>query len=234
MTQPIVLHVARPYSSVDEYLAHEGWTLDARSILLLDQPELPRDTVVTFDLTLSDGSRPIRAEGRVLGMLEPADGRPGGLRVRFKRYGASTKALIERAVQLANGGSPDFSPEPPSAVNATELGSAPATGSAPAAAPVPFPPSPSAPRASEHPVAAEADAASAASPVTATATGGFQPVPVTVAPVSSPNVPAALAALRARPAYREPFAETPDREVLLEKLRQRGQNEEATTRFQRE
>ena len=222
MTQPIVLHVARPYASVDEYLAEEGWTLDARSIVLVDQPELPRETIITFDLTLADGSRPIRAEGRVLGMQEPADGRPGGLRVRFKRYGASTKALIERAVQLTQGGSPDFSPEPPSAVNTSELGSGP-EGSAPAAAPPPFAPSRSAPASADTPVA----------PAGA-ATGGFQPVPVTVPPVSSPNVPAALAALRARPAYGEPFPEVPDREVLLEKLRQRGLNEEATTRFRRD
>lgn len=228
MTSPIVLHVARPYPSLDEYLAHEAWTLDARSILLLDQPELPRDTIVAFDLTLADGSRPIRAEGRVLGMVEPADGRPGGLRVRFRRYGASTKALIERAVQLTHGGSPEFSPEPPSAVNASELGSAP--GSAPMAAPVPFAPSPSAPHASEHPVTAGPPATTPSGP----AMGGFQPVPVTVPPVSSPNVPAALAALRARAAYREPLPATPDREVLLEKLRQRGHPEEQTTRYQRD
>lgn len=227
MTQPIVLHVARPYASVDEYLAQEGWTLDARSIVLVDQPPLPRDTIITFDLTLADGSRPIRAEGRVLGMLDPADGRPGGLRVRFKRYGASTKALIERAVQLAQGGSPEFSPEPPSAVTAAELGSAPTVGSSPAAAPAPFAPSPSAPHAADEPAAVAAEGAPPAP---------FQPVPVTVPPVSSPNVAAALEALRARPAYREPFLPVAEaeREALLEKLRQRGQTEDVTTRFQKD
>jgi hypothetical protein len=230
MSEPIVLHVARPYRSVDEYLAHEAWTLDPRWIVLVDQPELPRDTVVAFDLTLADGSRPIRAEGRVLGMEDPADGRPGGLRVRFKRYGASTKALIERAAQLGQGGTAEFSPEPPSAVTASELGSRPSEGSAPAAAPPPFAPSPSAPQAAAEPVSPPADTG-APEPL---ATGGFQPVPVTVPPVSSPNVPAALAALRARAGYREPVPEVPDRDFLLEKLRQRGQNEDVTTRYQRD
>jgi hypothetical protein len=230
MSEPIVLHVARPYRSVDEYLAHEAWTLDPRWIVLVDQPPLPRDTIVAFDLTLADGSRPIRAEGRVLGIAEPDDGRPGGLRVRFKRYGASTKALIERAMQLGQGGSGDFSPEPPSAVTASELGSGPAAALPPAVGPPLFAPSPSAPHAAEEPATAPPHAVAPE----AAATGGFQPVPVTVPPVSSPNVPAALAALRARAAYREPCPEVPDREVLLEKLRQRGLNEDVTTRFQRE
>lgn len=225
MTQPIVLHVARPYASVDEYLAQEGWTLDARSIVLIDQPPLPRDTIITFDLTLADGSRPIRAEGRVLGMLDPADGRPGGLRVRFKRYGASTKALIERAALLTQGGAPEFAPEPASAVTAAELGSGPAVGSSPVAA-APFAPSPSAPHAAEEPAAV-----APAAPV-----APFQPVPGTVPPVSSPNVAAALEQLRARPAYREPFLPVAEaeREALLEKLRQRGQPEDVTTRFQKD
>jgi hypothetical protein len=67
-------------------------------MLLIDQPPLPFDTAVVFDVTLENGQKPIRAEGRVVGHLEPDGDRPGGLRVRFRRFGAATKAFIDRAV----------------------------------------------------------------------------------------------------------------------------------------
>src|SRR5690349_18258740 len=79
-------------------------------MLLIDEQELPADTMLTFAVTLGDGSRPIKAEARVIGSVAASDGRPGGLRVRFKRYGAPTKAFIERAMALvasgAGGGQP--------------------------------------------------------------------------------------------------------------------------------
>jgi hypothetical protein len=101
---PVVVHVVRPYDSEQEYLNAEAWTIDARSMLLIDAEPLPADTPVLFDISLGDGAKPIRAEGRVTGTVAPNDGRPGGLRVRFKRFGAATKAFIERAVRLKSGG----------------------------------------------------------------------------------------------------------------------------------
>jgi hypothetical protein len=96
---PIVVHVVRPYGSELEYLAAEAWSIDARSMLLIAADELPTDTTVLFDVALRDGQKPIRAEGRVVGMVPPTGDRPGGLKVRFKRFGAATKAFIERAVK---------------------------------------------------------------------------------------------------------------------------------------
>lgn len=96
---PVVVHVVRPYGSEQEYLAAEAWTIDARGMLLVEAEPLPPDTAVLFDVSLRDGSKPIRAEGRVVGAVTSKDGRPGGLRVRFKRFGAATKAFIERAVK---------------------------------------------------------------------------------------------------------------------------------------
>lgn len=96
---PVVVHVIRPYESEQEYLNAEAWSIEPKSMLLLDADELPFDTAVLFDVALSDGHKPIRAEGRVVGMVAPEGDRPGGLRVRFKRFGAATKAFIERAVQ---------------------------------------------------------------------------------------------------------------------------------------
>jgi hypothetical protein len=96
---PAVVHVIRPYSSEQDYLAAEAWSIDARSMLLIDAEPLPLDTAVLFDIALEDGHKPIRAEGRVVGMVAAQGERPGGMKVRFKRFGAATKAFIERAVK---------------------------------------------------------------------------------------------------------------------------------------
>lgn len=96
---PVVVHVVRPYSSEQEYLAAEAWSIDAKGMLLVDAEPLAPDTAVLFDVALADGQKPIRAEGRVVKVVDAANGRPGGLRVRFKRFGAATKAFIERAVK---------------------------------------------------------------------------------------------------------------------------------------
>jgi hypothetical protein len=96
---PVVVHVVRPYASEQEYLAAEAWSIDARGMLLIDAEPLPPDTAVLFDIALADGTKPIRAEGRATTVISPSAERPGGLRVRFKRFGAATKAFIERAVK---------------------------------------------------------------------------------------------------------------------------------------
>jgi hypothetical protein len=96
---PVVVHVVRPYASEQDYLTAEAWSIDARGMLLIGAEPLPPDTAVLFDLALSDGSKPIRAEGRTTTVVTPSDDQPGGVRVRFKRFGAATKAFIERAVK---------------------------------------------------------------------------------------------------------------------------------------
>ena len=96
-----MIHVLRPYASEQEYLAAERTSIDSKSMLLIDQPPLAVDTTVVFDVTLSNGEKPIRAEGKVIECVTANDGRPGGLRVRFRRFGAATKAFIGRAVNDA-------------------------------------------------------------------------------------------------------------------------------------
>ena len=112
---PVVVHVVRPYSSEQDYLAAEAWTIDARTMLLVDAEELPADTAVLFDVALADGQKPIRAEGRVVGPIAASAGRPGGLKVRFKRFGAATKAFIERAVKLKSASAEPARPSQPEA-----------------------------------------------------------------------------------------------------------------------
>lgn len=106
MSRPIVIHVLRPYANEEEYLAHERSTIDPKTMLLIDQPPLPLETAVVFDVTLSNGEKPIRAEAKVIAHVSATAEYPGGLRVRFKRYGAATKSFIERAVRASGGSMP--------------------------------------------------------------------------------------------------------------------------------
>ncbi|HET7542946.1 MAG TPA: hypothetical protein VFK05_23900 [Polyangiaceae bacterium] len=98
LSSPIVIHIHRPYASEEEYIARERFSIEAKSMLLIDQPALPIDTAVIFDVTLDNGQKPIRAEAKVVAHVEPHGDQPGGLRVRFRRFGAATKAFIDRAV----------------------------------------------------------------------------------------------------------------------------------------
>jgi hypothetical protein len=98
LSSPIVIHVLRPYANEDEYLAHERSSIDSKSMLLIDQPALPAETPIVFDVQLTSGHKPIRAEAKVIGYVEASADNPAGLRVRFKRFGAATKAFIDRAL----------------------------------------------------------------------------------------------------------------------------------------
>jgi xanthine/CO dehydrogenase XdhC/CoxF family maturation factor len=198
VSDPIVLHVIRPYASPEEYLRNEAWTMDARTMLLIGEADLPPGTQVTFDVTLGDGSRPIRAEARVLANVEPSGSRPGGVRVRFKRYGASTETFIDKAVEMADRASLRPAPR--------------ATPAPPKAASVPPPRDPS-----EHPPSPAAAATTALSPM--------------LAGQGAEGLRAALEALRTRAAGVGELGAPSERELLLERLRQRGQSEDVTTRF---
>jgi hypothetical protein len=98
LSSPIVIHVLRPYANEEEYLASERFSIDSKSMLLIDQPPLPVETPVVFDIQLQNGQKPIRAEAKVIGPVAATNDKPGGLRVRFKRFGAATKAFIDRAI----------------------------------------------------------------------------------------------------------------------------------------
>lgn len=99
MTDPVILRVNRPYPDEDAYLAAEAWSIDDKAVLLIDQPSLPRDTVVRFEIVLEDGSKPIRAEGKVHKLVSADGDHPGGLRIRFRRFDAATKAFIDRVME---------------------------------------------------------------------------------------------------------------------------------------
>jgi hypothetical protein len=128
-SNPVVLHVQRPYATAEEYLEAEAWTIDSKSMLLIVSDVLPANTPVLFDVAITNGDKLIRAEGKVAGVVAPNGGKPGGLRVRFKRYGASTKAFIERAT----------APKPAAAAPPPEPPPAPEPVAEPEPAPAPAP-----------------------------------------------------------------------------------------------
>jgi hypothetical protein len=98
MRNPVVIHVQRPYADEREYLLAEAWTIDDRGMFLIADQELAPDTAVVFDIALANGIKVIRAEGRVEHFVPQEGSHPAGLRVRFRRYGAQTKAFIDRAL----------------------------------------------------------------------------------------------------------------------------------------
>jgi len=211
---PVVLRIVRPYASPEEYLVAEAWSVDARAMLLIGEAPLPADTPVVFEVTLKDGSRPIKAEARVAGAVDAKDGRPAGLRVRFRRYGASTKAFIERAMALVAGG------------NLDAIGAQATSGAEPSG------PGTSSPEASTpiH-IAPEAPPPLELTPDAPPRVPSEAPQRAT-SPSGRPSVAAALGALRARGEV--PLEAPPNREYLLEKLRQRNTPEDVTVRFQRD
>lgn len=98
MNKPRILRITRPYESVDDYIQSEGWTISTKRMILLDQPRFERDTIVRFELSLQNGEKLIRAEAKVVGYQTATPDKPGGPKVRFKRFGGSTKDFITQVV----------------------------------------------------------------------------------------------------------------------------------------
>lgn len=222
VSDPIVLRIVRPYDHVDAFVSAEGWTLNRRGMVLLDQPALARDTVVRFDVSLRSGERLVLAEGVVVGFAAANDRRPPALKVRFTRFGASTKAFIDRVVEQQEAGEiARTATAEVEAVSAPPPRSAPRSTTAELDAyvrehpPSQAPPSLSnsgssaAPQPEPQTVAADASAPSATPPTS----------------LATPSVPRATTAAASRPfASRGPARSVPappDRERLLETLRQR-------------
>jgi len=96
--KPRILRITRPYESVEDYIQSEGWTISNKRMILLDQPRFERETIVRFELSLQNGEKLIRAEAKVVGYQTATPDKPGGPKVRFKRFGGSTKAFIQQVV----------------------------------------------------------------------------------------------------------------------------------------
>lgn len=90
------MKVVRPYASEAELLDTEGWTLGQKGVLLIGTEPLEPGALVRFELALATGAKLIVAEGKVARLVPATSERPATLDVRFRRYGASTKAFLDR------------------------------------------------------------------------------------------------------------------------------------------
>jgi|GEM_PF-987960 len=242
---PLVLHIVRPYADETEYLANEAWTIEARGMLLVEQAELELDSTVIFDVTLDDGSKPIRAEGRVVGYAAATEERLGGVRIRFRRFGAQTKAFIERAgrareEQLARTSS-SRPPRSRASVPPLSGGKAPSlaplsTAKAPSFRPPPrvpsAPPAPSAKKATSLPPSAIQNStpetpAGAAPIVEAQQAPAVKPLPPFAPEAATEASARSLSVPEASGIHPRPYGlvkAPPNRDQLLQRLRHRAQN----------
>lgn len=110
---PGIHRIVRPYSTVEEYLAREASTIGPKDVLLVDQAPEPVGTAVRFEIVLSTGEKVLRGEGVVTEHVAPTPLRPGGVRVRFRRFDAKTKEVIDRAVALRNTQSGEHAAQAP-------------------------------------------------------------------------------------------------------------------------
>lgn len=99
MAKRLRIQLVRPYQDEAEFIAAEGWTVHKGSIVLVGAPEVAVGTDVRCDVALATGQLLIRAEGRVAAEVAPADGRPGGLKLRFQRVAPDTQAFIQRVLE---------------------------------------------------------------------------------------------------------------------------------------
>jgi hypothetical protein len=228
VTKPRILRLSRPYDSVEEYVANEGWSISTKRMILIDQPRLERDTIVRFEVSLTNKEKVIRAEARVVGYQAPEAGRPGGPKVRFKRFGGTTKSFIQRVV-AEHGPVPGLDTIYPSSPAEAMASVHPAEADAEAHDEAPSDPEASSPEAVSSADAALADEELTSDP-RATAAEEANPAPrelqsngAGLVPQGSPQ---ALERLREHMQARAEHCidAPPDRESLLERLRERARS----------
>lgn len=96
--EPKVLRITRPYHSVSEYLQGDGWTLKARTVILIGTDPIPVGTVLRCDVVLTTGQAVLRFEGVVDEHIERHKERPSGSRVRIRRMARSSQHLLRRVL----------------------------------------------------------------------------------------------------------------------------------------
>ena len=90
------VRVRTPHATVEAFARALAHRFSRSSVVLDGVSALPVDTLVRFEITLSDGTIVLRGEGRV---LAPSEQRPWpGVALRFTRLDSRSKELIDRLV----------------------------------------------------------------------------------------------------------------------------------------
>jgi hypothetical protein len=204
MSGPFTLKITRPYASREEYLEGDYWTVERSEMLLLGVEGVAPGAQVTFEIVLENKEIVVRGEGRVLELVSPSDGKPGGARVRFKQLDSGSKATLRRALEIQRKKATERQAAKAAAVDAPPAG-------IPEAA---TPHKETAPAAQEQ-----------------SANGGPEPAPEVAAPApvepaSETAAPTPIEAEREEPSgvhrIGEPVRAPENREALLERLRERS------------
>jgi hypothetical protein len=99
MSTPGALRIERPYDKAEDYLEGDAWTVGRSDMLLVGAADVDQGALVKFEIVLTTGDAVVRGDGRVMETVGAVDGRPGGVRVRFQKLDADSKAMLRRALQ---------------------------------------------------------------------------------------------------------------------------------------
>jgi hypothetical protein len=100
MSGPFTLRIVRPYASRDEFLEADSWTVERSEMLLVGVEGVSQGATVNFEIVLENREVVVRGEGRALELVAPRDGRPGGVRIRFKQLDSASKSTLRRALDI--------------------------------------------------------------------------------------------------------------------------------------
>jgi hypothetical protein len=100
MSSPFTLRIVRPYASRDEFLQSDCWTVDRTEMLLVGVEGVSQGAHVNFEIVLENREVVVRGEGRALELIPPNNGRPGGVRIRFKQLDSASKSTLRKALEI--------------------------------------------------------------------------------------------------------------------------------------
>jgi len=104
MTTPSGLRIERPYASLDAFIAGDAWTVERTDMVLVGVAGLAAGAPVKFEIVLTTGDPVVTGEGRVVEPVPPREGRPGGVRIRFRQLDAASKAVLRKALDFQKRG----------------------------------------------------------------------------------------------------------------------------------
>jgi hypothetical protein len=99
VSQRLVIKQSLPSASVQEFIQTYGWSIAKKLFVVVGHDELPKDTLVRCDITLSTGKSIIRSEGIVVGHVQETDKRPGGPKIRIQRVTPDTQKFFSEVLK---------------------------------------------------------------------------------------------------------------------------------------
>ncbi len=118
---PIPLRFKLAFANEAEFLAKFGASLARGGVFVTSRSPKPVGTLIAFEFTLSDGTKVLCGEGRVVESLAPQGEGRSGMTLRFTSLDAATRERIDRALASAQGvGAAPLPAAPPAPATAKE------------------------------------------------------------------------------------------------------------------